>query len=86
MANRRKPESLVRARTDVGHDVLDNQCMDIPKIRVIDIERVGGDAVICFQDKRSALFPASFLYALLSQVQELFESELELDDEPQAAQ
>ena len=60
--------------------------MDIPKTRVIDIERVGGDAVISFQDNRSALFPASFLYASLSQVQELFESELEFDDEPQAAQ
>jgi len=60
--------------------------MDIPKMRVIDIERVGGDAVISFQDNRSALFSASFLYASLSQVQELFESELELDDEPQAAQ
>ena len=77
---------MVRLRTDVRCEVSDNQAIDIPKIRVIDIERVGGDAVICFQDKRSALFPASFLYALLSQVQELFESELELDDEPQAAQ
>jgi hypothetical protein len=61
------------------------KCMDIRKIRVIAIDRLYGDAVISFHDNRTAVFPASFLYDSLSQVQELFESELELDDEPQAA-
>ena len=51
--------------------------------RVTAIDRFRGDAVISFQDNRSALFPASFLYALLPQVQELFDSEPELDCEPQ---
>jgi len=60
--------------------------MDIPQIRVIEIDRVNGDAVISFHDNRTAVFPASFLYASLPQVQELFESELEHDDERQAAQ
>jgi len=54
-------------------------------MRVVAIDRIYGDAVISFHDNRTAVFPASFLYASLPQVQELFESELELDD-PQAAQ
>jgi len=60
--------------------------MAIPKTRVIAIDRLYGDAVISFHDNRTAVFPASFLYASLPQVQELFESELELGDEPKATQ
>jgi hypothetical protein len=60
--------------------------MDISKVRVTAIDRLSGDAVISFQDNRTAVFSASFLYASLPQAQELFESELEFDDEPPAAQ
>jgi hypothetical protein len=60
--------------------------MDNPKTRVTAIDRFSGDAVISFQDNRTAVFPASFLYASLPQVQELFESELDSDDETQATQ
>jgi len=77
---------LVRPRTDLGRKSLDNQCMEIPKTRVIAIDRIYGDVVISFQDDRTAVFPASFLYDSLPQVHELFESELENDDEPEAIQ
>jgi len=60
--------------------------MDIPKTRVTAIDRIYGDVVISFQDNRTAVFSASFLYASLEQAQELFEPELELDDDPQINQ
>jgi len=77
---------MVRQRTDLRSELLDNQSMDIPKMRVTAIDRFSGDAVISFEDNRTAVFPASFLYASLPHVQELFESELELDDVPKTAQ
>ncbi|MGI4828511.1 MAG: hypothetical protein ACRYFU_10030 [Janthinobacterium lividum] len=60
--------------------------MDTTKPRVTAIDRFSGDAVISFQDNRTAVFPAAFLYASLPQVQELFESEMDLDDNTQATQ
>jgi hypothetical protein len=55
--------------------------MDALKPRITSIDRMFGDAVISFQDNRTGLFPAAFLYAALPQVQELFEPEPELIDE-----
>jgi len=55
-------------------------------MRVVAIDRLYGDAVISFQDNRTAVFSASLLYASLPQAQEIFESELELDNDLQAAE
>jgi hypothetical protein len=58
--------------------------MATTKTYVTEVDRLSGDLVIRFQDNRTAVFPACLLYATLPQADELFESELELDDEPQA--
>jgi hypothetical protein len=55
--------------------------MILPPIRVTAIDRFDGDAIISFEDSRSAVFPAALLYNLLPQADELFESRLELDEE-----
>jgi hypothetical protein len=54
--------------------------MNLPKIRVTAIDRFDGDAIISFDDSRTAVFSATFLYDSLPQAQELFESELEFDE------
>ena len=56
--------------------------MELPNIRAIDADRFRGDVIITFDDERAAVFSAAFLYASLPQAQEIFPSELELDDEP----
>ena len=53
---------------------------------VVEVDRFEGNLIISFKDNRRAVFSADVLYASLPQAQELFESELGLDDEPQAAQ
>ena len=55
--------------------------METPNIRAIDTDRFRGDVIVTFSDNRAAVFSAAFLHASLSQAQEIFESELDLDDE-----
>ena len=55
-------------------------------ISVTGVDRFGGDVIISFADNRTAVFPAQLLYASLPQAQELFEAELEIDDEQPDAQ
>jgi hypothetical protein len=54
--------------------------MNLPKIRISAIDRFDGDAIISFEDSRTAVFSATFLYDSLPQAQELFESKLEFDE------
>jgi hypothetical protein len=60
--------------------------MEIPNIRAIDADRFRGDVIITFHDERAAVFSAAFLYASLPQAHEIFQSELELDDEQPSMQ
>jgi hypothetical protein len=55
--------------------------MESLNIRVVETDRFRGDVIITFNDDRAAVFSAAFLYASLPHAQEIFLSELELDDE-----
>jgi hypothetical protein len=55
--------------------------MSLPNLRAIDADRFRGDVIVTFNDQRSAVFSAAFLYASLPYAEEIFASELEFDDE-----
>jgi hypothetical protein len=45
--------------------------------RVESVERLEDDAIICFEDGRSAIYPASLLYAMIPQATEIPPEETE---------
>jgi hypothetical protein len=47
------------------------------ELRVIDVDRIGGDIIVYFSDGKCAIYPTSLLWELLPRAREMTESDAE---------